>query len=66
MEQIQLLWNIEQILHQFIAQETLAQDHVLFIETLDAWNKLLTSPTIRPLLKSERKKNSGNFILWFT
>lgn len=58
-EHVQLLWDIEQILHRFVNQEDFGQDHVLFIETVDAWNKLLTSQPIRPLLKAEKKKNTG-------
>jgi hypothetical protein len=57
--QVHLLWNIEQILHQFIEQENLAQDHVLFIESMDAWKTFLASKSIRPLLKAEKKKKSG-------
>jgi hypothetical protein len=55
---VQLVWDIEQILHR---QETLGQDPVLFMEIMDAWNKLLTSQSIRPILKSEKKKDTGMF-----
>ena len=54
---VQLVWEIEQILHR---QETLGQDQVLFMEIMDAWNELLTSQSIRPILKSEKKKDTGN------
>ena len=54
---VQLVWEIEQILHR---QETLGQEPVLFMEIMDAWNKLLTSQSIRPILKSEKKKDTGN------
>ena len=57
---VQLVWEIEQILHR---QETLGQDQVLFIEIMDAWNKLLTSQFIRPILKSEKKKDTGTLSL---
>lgn len=58
-EHVQLLWDIEQILHRFVNQEDFGQDQVLFIETVDAWSKLLTSQPIRPLLKAEKKNTTG-------
>jgi hypothetical protein len=58
-EHIQIFWNIEQILHQFSSRDDLGQDHVLFIEGLDVWKKLLTSQSLRPLLKAEKKNNPG-------
>lgn len=36
-----------------------AQDPSLFLEAVDAWNALLTSQSIRPLFKTEKKKNTG-------
>jgi hypothetical protein len=58
-ESAPLLWNIEQILHRFISQDEFGQDHMLFIEALDAWNKLFTSQRLRPLFKAEKGDNSG-------
>ena len=58
-EHVHVLWDIEQIIHRFVNQEDFGQDHVLFIETVDAWSKLLTSQPIRPLFKAEKKRNTG-------
>lgn len=58
-QSIPLLWNIERILHRFINHGEFGQDHVLFIETLDAWNKLLTCQPLRPLFKVEKGNHSG-------
>ena len=57
--EITLFWNIEQILHNFVSDDVLAQDHVLFIEALNAWIRLLTSTSLYPLFRAEKDKNSG-------
>jgi hypothetical protein len=57
--EITLLWNIEQILHQFVSDQVLGQDNVLFIETLETWTRLLNSVSIRPLFKAEKDRNTG-------
>jgi hypothetical protein len=57
--EITLLWNIEQILHQFVSDEVLGQDNVLFIEAMETWTRLLNSVSIRPLFKIEKDRNTG-------
>jgi hypothetical protein len=57
--EITLLWNIEQVLYTFASDDILAQDQFLFIETLDAWIRLLTSPSLRPIFRAEKDKHTG-------
>ena len=54
-----LLWAVESILHTFVTDEGLLQDHILFIETFDIWNHLLTLQSLRPLFITEKEKNQG-------
>jgi hypothetical protein len=54
-----LLWAVESILHRFVTDELLLQDQILFIETFDIWNHLLTLLSLRPLFITEKEKNQG-------
>lgn len=55
-----LLWTVEGVLHTFVTDEGLLQDQVLFIETFDIWNHLLTAQSLRPLFATEREKSQGD------
>lgn len=54
-----LLWTVEGVLRHFVTDEVLLQDQVLFIETFDIWNHLLTTQSLRPLFITEKEKNQG-------
>jgi len=56
--EVDLLWTIEQLLHHFISQNGHAQDQALYVQTLEVWNKLLASQSIRPIFKTEKTRNS--------
>jgi hypothetical protein len=58
-DEITLLWNIEQLLYTFASDDILSQDQFLFIETIDAWIRLLSFPLLRPIFKSEKDKQTG-------
>jgi hypothetical protein len=58
-ETIALLWSVEQILYSFITRNDVGQDHILFVEILDTWNKILSSRILRPILRAENEKSSG-------
>jgi len=58
-DDIALLWSLVRLVHRFTSEEAFAQDHIIFIETIEAWKYMLKAQSLRRLFKFEKEKNTG-------
>ena len=56
---VEILWTVEKVLLQFVNPDGVGRNPSLFLEAVDAWKALLSSETVRPLFKAEKKKDTG-------